>query len=236
MALPSIALASFTGYTNISQSTYTSVDLSAKIAFHTQSWIETLFGYAFAYELESKIRNRYTLLYTGGAWTNSKGQTLKLHSLNSVLQLLIYANLIADQAQTNTSVGTVVNYNENSELQGGGNVGALMSSRMSKAANLWEASIVPFIEMYRSVSKEITNYTGLGGGQYRFDVEETTYLEVEDKVKINGLEYEILAVTSSSFDISITANEAAAAINTIASWEPFGLVKPKLENIQVGNF
>lgn len=230
MAIPSITAADFTGLINISQSTYPGGDFTTAIATYTREFLLSYLGNKAYTDINNNARARWTTFFDGTTWTNDDGNLVTLFPVTDIIKYLIYANWVARQPYINTATGLNANLNENSVAATAGTRGVMGVERQAQAARLWEETAIPFIEEYRTVTRDITSATG--AGTIVVTVSSTDYLEDGDSVDIDGTSYTVSAVTGTTFEVSA----ASGAGWQKATWEPFGLVCENIPLIQIGYF
>lgn len=233
MALPVIDQSHFTGYVNITQNKFTQVDFSDFISIGEVDHLRHLLGDQAYIYIRDNNHPAYTALFAGTDWVDDD-ESKVADSLTEVLKLLIYADWVYQSHVVNTSVGPAINMNENAQPANGMVGGSLGVQRLARAAKYWE-SICPFIEEYRSVTKEITSVDNTDPLNPVCTVDDAIYLQDGDTVTILGVEYTAANATATTFDVSVaTSGMGSTFVGENAVWEPFGDVQDSLPEIKVG--
>jgi len=77
---------------------------------------------------------------------------------------------------------------------------AFAASRWNRAVNELNANILPFIKNYEVITKDVITSNEMAG-VYTLEIENTLYLDENDVVTIDGVEYIATNVTANTFDI-----------------------------------
>lgn len=232
MALPVINTEDFTGFVNISQSTYNDEDFQFVIDAGIIRHLRSLLGDSAYIDIRDNARAVYTALFARVDWTNSDGDTVICDSLTDVLKMLIYADWTYQSHVTDTAVGIVMNENENSTGPTGGIQASMGVSRLARASEYWE-NICTFIEFYRKQSRTITSVDVTDPNNPVCTIADPAFLEDGNEIEILGVSYVAASVTATSFAVN-AAGLGSSFVNQTATWKPLEKVKSDLGSIDVG--
>ena len=146
-----------------------------------------------------------------------------LPGLRNALIYFIYFEFKRDNFES-TQAGHVQNSFENSERSSDLSVLNVARSRYNSAVLQINDSLEHFLEAYKKINVTVNTSTDNGDNTYLLNVDNTKYLEAEDSININGVEYAVDSVVENT-SILITASATGLDFtNETVIWEPFKLV------------
>lgn len=208
MALLTISISDFTGYYNLSQSTFQQSDFGEFITRYNKQYMRYILGdEATDYiENEGSLPQKYIDLLNGVVYSNTVLKSDPINKiyggLKDVLKGFIYYEYIRNY-YIHTPTGMVKNNPDNSVNANGIQNLARANDRYNDSIAKVNEELYLFLCNYEELTKSITGFVDNGGGSYTIQLTDTTYLNDGDTVLINGVEYIVSSlVTNTSFNIT----------------------------------
>lgn len=219
MALPTITIDDFVGWLKIVANQFKEEDLNQYVLTFREQYLRQIVGAAAYRDIETQTRQKWTDLLNGVNYIDVDGNRCYHEGLIKPLVRFIYFEFIRDNF-TATQVGRVKGKSENSERANDIETANVARSRFNNGVLLL-ASTPDFIKANEEFVENITGFIDNLDNTYSINITDTTYLEADDTVKIDGQDYQILSVT---VDTSIVVDAGQTGINFTGdsvSWEPF---------------
>lgn len=225
MPIPSFTPNDFKGFTAIATDRFTESQLQAYIDEFTPIYLRRLVGTDSYNDIQTldPLPQKYTDLLDGVLWEDTRYSTPYTREntgLKRVLKFAIYYEFVRRQSYVNSTVGTAINSNENSQKLSTGRAGIQAWQRLAEGYNEFNDNIIPFLQFYTRRSEIVTASSEPVTNSYLLTIADTTYIEVGDTVKVQGIDYAVSAV--SAFDVTITATSTGLNfVGKTVVWRPF---------------
>ena len=222
MSLPILTAQDFTGVLSLSLGQLSATKYDEYISYWEKFYIKDLFSGKAYIEIRdlSPLSQKYIDLINGCDWYDSGND--EYHTLTGFKEILrhwIYYRISADNFQP-TPVGKRQNKNENSINVSDGANREIIYQKYNHGIELYIGELVPFINEFAILTKEIDGYIDLGGGLYEIESSDTKYLVNGDNVSINNVLYEVSNVVNDT-TFQIDAGEAGLTFSGNYTYEPY---------------
>lgn len=223
MALPTITVDDFKGWLKIVANQFKETDLEEYISQFTEEYLTEIVGEAALVQISTQNRQKWEELLNGSDYFDIEGKLRRFLGLRHSLIRFIYFEFVRDNF-TSTQVGKVKGKSENSKRANDMEVLNITRSRYNSGVRIAN-TLFDFLEVNESYGADVTSFVDNLDGTYTLNINNTKYLETDELIKIEGVEYSILSAVE---DTSIDINAGQVGIDfqdKIVSWEPFSSVE-----------
>lgn len=182
MALPVFNPDVFVGEISLSRISYNSNDLQLYLDEAVKEVIETQLGNIAFTEIKNNDYQKWNDLINGVDWTDSDDNQRSFYGLKKVIYYYAYFMYVRDHFE-NSPDSNVNNNFENSTNLGSNQNRLFAIDRLNKSADIYNETILPFIDNYKSIKEVAIDITNPDANTYRFELESIKYLVVGDRFK-----------------------------------------------------
>lgn len=208
MAISPVSINDFVGFWKINADTYQKGYLQNTINPKQERLIRFMISVDAYNEINDNgiaSKPKWDDLFNGsdGYFNEEYDKKMYHMGITDSLKGLLYFIYVRDRMFDPTNSGNVQPKQEVSERTNNVHNGRIAATRWNNAITKLCHEILPFIENYEEVSRNINSSIDLGSGNYTINLSNTIYLSDGEIVTIQGIDYVVSNVVENvSFDIS----------------------------------
>ena len=208
MAIPAVTINDFVGKWKITADTYQKEYLQDYLDQYQDEFIRYIISVDAYNEVNAagiSSKPKWNDLFNGsnGYYNDAFKMKMYHYGVTDALKGLLYFVYVKDRMFDPTNSGNVEPLQGVSKRTNNVHNGYIAASRWNHAIVRLKDEVLPFIENYEEVSRNIDSSIDLGSGNYTVNVSDTIYLSDGEKVTISGIEYTVSnLIDNVSFDIS----------------------------------